>query len=282
MTLGASRANICKQLLIAAVRFALRHSIRLRELLELLKQALVENALEELRSHGSPATAARLSVMTGVHRKDVDRLINQSPAAELTESSLISRIIGQWRANPLFSDKIGRPRVLSLENSGKDFAELVRSVTTELNPSLVLAELERVGAVTRHRLGLKLVAHVYVPNPQETNYYGMLAEDSRDLVACIEHNVSQDTTTKNLHIKTEYDAIPDELVAEVSEWILREGTLMHKKFAEYLSSKDKDTNPALRKYSGRNRVAVTSFGISIQTSEEHDSVNSSNKNKRRK
>jgi hypothetical protein len=282
MTLSATRANICKQLLLAAVRFALKRSIRLRELLELLKQALVENAIEELRLHGSPVTAARLSVMTGVHRKDVDRLINQSPAAELNESSLISRIIGQWRANPLFSDKIGRPRILSLENSGKDFAELARSVTTELNPSLVLAELERVGAVKRHRLGLKLVAHVYVPSPQETSYYDMLAEDSQDLVACIEHNVSQETGDKNLHIKTEYDGIPDELLPEVSEWILREGSLMHKKFAEYLSSKDKDTNPALRKSQGRNRVAVTSFGISAKTSEKQGSVNSTNKKNRRK
>jgi hypothetical protein len=282
MSLTATRARICKQLLIAAVRFALRHSIRLRELFELLKQALVENAIEELRSHGSPVTAARISVMTGVHRKDVDRLVHQPSTEELNESSLISRIIGQWRANPAFCDKIGRPRILSLENSAKDFAELVRSVTTELNPSLVLAELERVGAVTRHRLGLKLVAHVYVPTPQETSYYDMLAEDSQDLVACIEHNVSDQTCEKNLHIKTEYDGIPDSLLPEVSQWILREGTLLHRKFAEYLSSKDKDTNPALKKLPGRNRVAVTSFGISMQATGHVSPTDLSNKKNRRK
>lgn len=282
MSLAASRARICKHLLLAAVRFALKHSIRLRELIELLKQALVENAIEELRSHDAPITAARISVMTGVHRKDVDRLVHQSPSAELNESSLIARIIGQWRANPAFCDKIGRPRILSLENSAKDFAELVRSVTTELNPSLVLAELERVGAVARHRLGLKLVAHVYVPSAQEASYYDMLAEDSRDLVACIEHNVSEQSRRKNLHIKTEYDGIPDNLIPEVSEWILREGTLLHKKFAEYLSSKDKDTNPALKELPGRNRVAVTSFGISMQGAEDEGLANSSNSKNRRK
>jgi hypothetical protein len=197
--------------------------------------------------------------MTGVHRKDVDRLINDSSDTEVAENSLVARIIGQWRSHPAFCDKVGRPKILSVDGASNEFADLVRSVTSELNPSLVLTELERVGAVSRHRLGIKLVAHVYVPKPHEMTYYAMLAEDTRDLVACIEHNLSAQASDKNLHIKTEYDGIPDSLLPEVSEWMLREGSLVHKKFADYLSSKDKDVNPKLRPLTGRNRVSITSF-----------------------
>jgi hypothetical protein len=253
------RTRICKQLLTVAARFALRHSIRLRELVELLKQAMVDCALEESRESNSPVTTAKLSVMTGVHRKDVDRLINDSSDNPVAENSLIARIIGQWRSHSSFCDKVGRPKILSVEGAVNGFTDLVRSVTSELNPSLVLAELERVGAVTRHRLGIKLIVHVYVPKPHEMSYYAMLAEDTRELVACIEHNLSAQESQKSLHIKTEYDGIPDSLLLEVSEWMLREGSRVHKKFAEYLSAKDKDVNPELRHLKGRNRVSITSF-----------------------
>jgi hypothetical protein len=258
----SGRTTIGKQLLMGVARFALRHSMRLRELVELLKQVLVECAIDELRSVGTPVTAARLSVMTGVHRKDVDRLINQVTDDEPSQSSLIARVIGQWRADPEFSNKIGNPRVLSCDGATSDFSKLVRSVTTELNPSLVLAELERVGAVTRQRLGIKLLTSVYVPKQNELNYYAMLAEDSRDLVVSVDQNIRGSSEVKNLHIKTEYDGIPDSLLGEVSEWILREGTLMHEKFSSYLSSRDKDVNTSLRKLKGRNRVAVASFSLS--------------------
>jgi hypothetical protein len=90
----------------------------------------------------------------------------------------------------------------------------------------------------------------------------MLAEDSRDLVVSVDQNIRGSSEVKNLHIKTEYDGIPDSLLGEVSEWILREGTLMHEKFSSYLSSRDKDVNTSLRKLKGRNRVAVASFSLS--------------------
>ncbi|MFO0416528.1 MAG: DUF6502 family protein [Pseudomonadota bacterium] len=253
--------RICKALLLSLARFALRHSIRLRELLELLKQVLIECAVEELNSANSPITAARLSVMTGVHRKDVDRLINQGNGDDINESSLIARIIGQWQGDPKFSTRAGQPKILSFDGSDSEFSKLVRSVTSELNPSLVLTELERVGAVSRHSLGLKLLTSVYVPKQNELSFYKMLGEDTHDLALSVEHNIHACPGDRYLHIKTEYDAIPDSLLKEVSEWILREGTLMHKRFSDYLSSRDKDVNHSLRKLAGRNRVAVASFSL---------------------
>jgi hypothetical protein len=199
--------------------------------------------------------------MTGVHRKDVDRLIDQDIGEDISESSLIARVIGQWQGDAKYRTRIGQPKVLSFDGSDSDFSRLVRSVTSELNPSLVLAELERVGAVSKNQLGLKLLTSVYVPKQNELSFYKILAEDTRDLVLSVDHNIHARSGDRNLHIKTEYDAIPDCLLKEVSEWILREGTLMHERFSEYLSSKDKDVNKSLRKLAGRNRVAIASFSL---------------------
>lgn len=261
MHTGSTHAQIAKQLLRGVVKFALRNSLRMREIAELLKNVLVECAIEELRREESAITAARISVMTGVHRKDVDRIINQEESTIPSEGSLIARVIGQWRSHSDFTNKIGEPRVLSNKGSQDQFSQLIRSVSSELNPSLVLAELERVGAVIPHRLGLKLVAHAYVPDRDQLRHYQLLADDSRDLAECVDENISKPPAEKNLHIKTEYDGVPDSLISEVSHWLLKQGTAMHEKFAAYMSSKDKDLNPDLKKLPGRNRITITSFSL---------------------
>lgn len=261
MSKPSAQAQIVRQMFHGAIKFALRNSLRQRELAELLKQAFVEAAIEELQKKDAPVTAARVSVMTGVHRKDVDRIMRQKTTALPSESSLVARVIGQWRSDPNFSGKNGEPRILSNKDGQDQFAKLVRSVSSELNPSLVLSELERVGAVTQHPRGLKLVVRAYVPDRDQLKHYQILADDSQDLAECVEQNLSLPGAGRHLHIKTEYDGIPDALIDEVSKWLLKQGSAMHEKIASYMSARDKDLNPSLRKSPGRNRASITSFSL---------------------
>lgn len=267
---GQSFLHAClRPLLRGVVRFCLTHAIRLQECIEVLKQVFVEVCIEELEKVTAQPTVARISVMSGVHRKDVQRLINNSSTQTPTTASLVTRIIGQWQGDKKFQNKIKQPRTLSYEGSSSDFSTLVRTVSRELNPSIVLEELERVGAVKKEALGLKLTKNTYVPTDGDVaEGFGMLSEDCEDLIACVETNLLPKNNQKNLHIKTEYDAIPDSLVSEVRQWLLKEGTAFHKSVARYLSSKDKDLNPSLKKLPGKNRVALGSFSVSQALSSE--------------
>jgi hypothetical protein len=270
MSKPSPQAQIVRQLFRGAVKFALHNSLRQRELAELLKQALVEASIDELQRNDAPVNAARVSVMTGVHRKDVDRIMRQKTTDIPSEGSLVARVIGQWRSDPSFLTKTGEPKILSNSDSQDQFSKLVRSVSNELNPSLVLSELDRVGAIVHHRLGVKLLARAYVPDKDQIKHYQMLADDYHDLAECVEQNLTRTGDDKHLHIKTEYDAIPDSLIEEVSQWLLKQGTAMHEKVAAYVSSKDKDLNPSLRKSSGRNKVSITSFSLTTAGSHHDD------------
>gem|GEM_PF-4016174 len=48
--------------------------------------------------------------------------------------SLLAKIIGSWSESKRFTDKYGKPKVLSVEGAASEFVDLVKSVSTDLNP----------------------------------------------------------------------------------------------------------------------------------------------------
>ena len=56
------------------VRFALRNDIRFKDLSELLKRAACECALRELKEDEA-VNISKISLASGVHRKDVQRIV---------------------------------------------------------------------------------------------------------------------------------------------------------------------------------------------------------------
>ena len=133
-------------LLRPVVRFCLNHSVKLGDVIDQLKVTFVRMATEELERRGESVSASRLSVLTGVHRKDISMILNDS-AGRRESKSVISKVLGAWQGQKRFLDKNARPRVLTVEGKESEFSDLVRKVSVDLNPYTVLFELERIGAV---------------------------------------------------------------------------------------------------------------------------------------
>lgn len=89
-------------LLRPLVSFAVRHSIKIQDCLEALKEEYIRQATADLSRRGEPVSVSKLSVMTGLHRRDVDRLKEQS-APRKFGSDLLSKIIGQWQYDKRYS-----------------------------------------------------------------------------------------------------------------------------------------------------------------------------------
>ncbi len=145
--------------LITAVRRVLRSLVRLLmhfqvvypQLTEMLKSAFVEVAEQEYPLDGKPQTDTRISLLTGIHRKDVKRLRSQvaSGIQEPLGVSQTVRIIARWIGDPGFQDEQGRPLPLPYKaEQGPSFEKLVQEVVRQdLRPRVVLDEWLRVGTV---------------------------------------------------------------------------------------------------------------------------------------
>lgn len=255
-----------RQMLRPIVRLCFRRSLQLNDVIGLLKEVFVESAKEELKNVGETPSLSRLSVMTGVHRKDVTRLERASEAPRSADN-LIARVMVQWQHDPRFASIDGKPRALAVEGRESEFAELVRSVNGEdVSPYAVLHEMERLGAVERSPKGLVLVWRDFVPGDDVRSGLEMLASDSVDLGRAVEENIfNQSTSQKNLHLKTEFDNILPEAVSEIRAWILHEGSLFHRRVRDFLARYDRDITPALKGSGGRCRVVLGTFSLTTPT-----------------
>ncbi|MBL7662108.1 hypothetical protein JNK13_05075 [bacterium] len=258
--------NALVRLLKPVARLAIRYGLSLQEITDGLKQVLVELASEELKIKGAPVNSSRISAMTGVHRKDVTKL--RAGEATTPRIDLKTRIIGQWLQGKSFRTSSGRPRVLRIAGSGDlgEFAKLVNSVSSDLNPATVLSELERLGAVKKTTQGLKLNTRLYLAQGDLEAGLKMLANDIEDLSRSVEENLTSKNQIPNLHLKTEYDNITPESLKTIRSWFFREGSAFHQRARNFLSRFDRDlveskNSQRVFKHSRKVRVAIGSFSL---------------------
>jgi hypothetical protein len=249
---------ILRYLLRPVMKFCLRHSLKIQEIIDSCKLELISSAESEIKRSGLKVSISRLSVMTGIHRPDVMRLYGESGSLEPSEN-LVSRVIGHWQHHPRFLNAQKRPRVLNCEGKGSEFFELVESLSSALNPYTVLFDLERVGAVERTAEGVRLLTKEHIIRADLDRSFGMVSANSDDLIAAVEESVLSSVEPLNLHLTTEFDSVSLKKVAEIKRWLLKEGSEFHTKVRKYLAHADMDLNPLLDSNDAPVKVSVCAF-----------------------
>jgi len=133
------------------VRLMLARGVTLPLAVELLKRVYVQVALED-GDPGKAATDSRISMLSGVHRKDVKRLRALSDAhADLPRNvSLGAQLVSVWTSDPRWLGEDDQPRPLPrLGRVGGElsFDALVASVSKDIRARPVLDEWLRLGVV---------------------------------------------------------------------------------------------------------------------------------------
>jgi len=157
------------------------------------KRIYTEVAIKEARAAGAPLTASRISVMTGLQRKDIGQIKEQiaqkrEPPANV---SLGARLVGIWSGAKTFTDAAGKPVPLPrFAGRNPTFEDLVRSVSTDVRPRAILDEWLRLGIVEVDDQDLvHLKAEAFVPRQgfdELAYYYG---RNLGDHIATSTHNL---------------------------------------------------------------------------------------------
>lgn len=133
------------------VRLALAQGINYPMLLEILKGVFVQVAEEDFKLAQREQTDSRISLLTGLHRKDVHRLRDQPESPQSPSLvTLGSQLVGLWISDADFIDAEGKPRALArLASAGGNisFERLVARVSKDIRARPVLDEWLRVGVV---------------------------------------------------------------------------------------------------------------------------------------
>jgi Family of unknown function (DUF6502) len=101
--------KILRKVLRPLVRLMLSQGINYTMILEDLKHVFVSVARDEFKIDGKTPTNSRITLLTGVHRKDVQRIISEGADGSQLPQSIGSQIIGLWLGNKQYLDKMGQP-----------------------------------------------------------------------------------------------------------------------------------------------------------------------------
>jgi len=185
-----------KLMLKPLVRLLLANGITYPFLTNVLKGIYVEVADKEFPLDDKKQTDSRISLLTGVHRKDTRRLrnqdINDNPPPENLSTS--AQLIACWVGKAEYLDENGQPLPLlkkSPETSEVDFETLVKNVSKQdLRPRVVLDEWLRLGIVhidSDNRIVLNTQAFIPKDNFEEKAYY--FGQNLHDHIAAGTHNL---------------------------------------------------------------------------------------------
>lgn len=138
-----------QQVLAPLVRLVLAAGLDYTRLAAELKPLFIEQARLELLRTGQGDTDSAISLLSGVHRKDVRTWRTNGLGGRIAqELSISSQIFARWVQDPLYRDRRRRPRALPRSGPAPSFDTLARSVTQDVHPYTALTELLRLGLVT--------------------------------------------------------------------------------------------------------------------------------------
>jgi Family of unknown function (DUF6502) len=178
-----------EQLILPLARLCVAAGVKLPELMEQCKAALVQAALE---APIAPSDST-VSVMTGVHRKDVRRFREQPAASTTARTSLPAQVFSRWRSHPDYLTKAGKPRVLSRnlpDPAGRSFEQLVASISTDVHARSVLDELLRLEVVSLgEKDTVKLIANSFTPTQDRAQLWQLATQNAVDHLETMEQNL---------------------------------------------------------------------------------------------
>ena len=198
--------SLIRALIRPLVSWCVRHGVRSALVEELIREAFVRAAESEIRNAQGAFSVSKVSVMTGLHRSEVSRLLS-GESSDKGPHDILNRVIGLWSTAKSYRNADGTAKQLTHEGLGSEFAALVAKVSKEVTHYPIHFELERIGAIEYDGNLVRLVAQEYTPQEDVTYGLELLSADCADLTSAIEANLVRKHPEQSLHLRTAFDNI---------------------------------------------------------------------------
>jgi hypothetical protein len=252
-------ASVVSRILRPLIRTLLRNGMSFKAFSDIAKRVYVEIGMDEFGIPGKKQTISRVSVLSGLTRKEVQRIVNEGPEAEAgfqERYNRAARVIAGWVRDREFADRQGNPQPLPLEGDQASFSELVRRYSGDVPARAVRDELLRVGAVETQADGrLRLLSRAYIPRSSDLDKLGILGTDVADLITTIDHNLQHGAGDPRFQRKVMYDNLPEEAISRFRALSAEQSQQLLENLDRWLSQQDRDANPAVQG-TGRRRAGI--------------------------
>lgn len=225
---------------------------------EAAKRAFMQAAEQDFALAGKRQTGSRISVLTGLTRKEVARLQADGVTRHVADERKLNRaakVVSGWVRQ---YGRRGEAKMrLPIDGARGSFAALVRRYSGDMPVQAVLDELLRTGTVSKEANGeVRLLNRTYLAANDKIDRIVMLGTDVADLIACIGHNLNAKPDQAYFQRKTTYNNLPPAALPEVRATLAIDGQKFLEHFDLLLARNDRDTGANADSGFGRMRAVV--------------------------
>jgi hypothetical protein len=208
-----------------AARLLLQNGVSYGAFTTALKRVFLDAAQDELKARGMARTDSAITLLSGVHRRDVRTLLRAAPVADEAPRraplSMASEVALRWLSQRPWLGDDEQPRTLARGTAGDSFDALVASVSSDIRPRAVLDELKRLGVADEGDDGVTLQAGSFAPRQGFEELSWLFADNLHDHLAAAAGNLQGHSNflEQSVHVDEIGDASAAELQrAAVAAW----------------------------------------------------------------
>jgi Family of unknown function (DUF6502) len=182
------------------VQWMIKSGIGYNEFALALKPLFLSMAEQELKALDQKTSDSAISLLSGLHRKDVRAFRQESEQhaqsiqlnrAQWSKPSSANQVFTRWLSSDL-------PPSLPFQGSQGSFDALAQSVSKDVHPRALLQEMVRLGLVKEQGEGVHLVKDGFIPDTHQRQARELLSASVADHLAAGVHNIHQSESPKFL------------------------------------------------------------------------------------
>jgi hypothetical protein len=219
-----------RHMLVPIARILIRNGVVYSDFDEIARHAFAKAGDSVLREKGLAISLARLSVVCGLARREMERVLNNPPniarsALDDTNAAAAARVLHAWHTKPPFVVvPVGVPMELEYEaeDTKTTFLELVKTYVPEADPPAVLATLITTGAVKQDERGrLQVTSRTYVREELSEDQIKYAARAARRFLDTLDVNLTEKGRTTGRFERTvhAHDGIPTRCYSEFVSYV---------------------------------------------------------------
>jgi hypothetical protein len=189
--------DACRLLLRPIASVVMKCGITWREFSELSKSVFVHVATDEFGIRGRPTNVSRVSLLTGISRKEVKRqreLLAVPGEATPKKTTDATRLLSGWYQDPDFLGEDGDPTPLPEHGSNPSFEALFDRYGGDTPHQTLLKELIGAESVEMRADGMLVAKTRYhLPTPMNESFISFLGTNLYDHALALSNNLSAGT-----------------------------------------------------------------------------------------
>lgn len=236
----------CRGLLRPIASVVLKCGMTWREFSELSKSVFVSVATDEFGIRGRPTNISRVSILTGISRKEVKRqreLLAEPVAPISPKTTDATRLLSGWHQDPGYVGNDGDPLALEREGPKPSFKSLFENYGGDTPLQTLSRELLKAGSIEEDDRGRYVAKRRYhMPVEMDTGSIRFFGTNLFDHANTLSNNVTGDTNIRRLEGFAVDDQIDPDSVEEFRTYLDERGQQFLEEIDDWLSRHRLDPN----------------------------------------